>query len=29
MPYLDLHQHLKNFEEHGLLSRITRLIRAS
>jgi len=26
MPYLDLHQHLKNLEEHGLLRRITRLI---
>ena len=26
MPYFDLHQHLKNLEEHGLLRRITRLI---
>ena len=26
MPYLDLHQHLKNLEEHGLLRRITRVI---
>ena len=26
MAYLDLHQHLKNLEEHGLLRRITRLI---
>ena len=26
MPYLDLHHHLKNLEEHGLLRRITRLI---
>ena len=26
MPYMDLHQHLKNLEEHGLLRRITRLI---
>ena len=26
MPYLDLHQHLKNLEEHGLLRRIKRLI---
>ena len=26
MPYLDLHQHLKDLEEHGLLRRITRVI---
>ena len=26
MPYFDLHQHLKNLEEHGLLRRISRLI---
>ena len=26
MPYFDLHQHLKNLEEHGLLRRVTRLI---
>ena len=26
MPYFDLHQHLKNLEEHGLLRRIARLI---
>ena len=26
MPYMDLHEHLKNLEAHGLLRRITRLI---
>jgi len=26
MAYFDLHQHLKNLEEHGLLRRITRPI---